>query len=58
MLPVDQDIAECAAGVRRKQRIKTPDAIIAGSCLLMNMTLITENYSDFDKIEGLKILKF
>lgn len=39
--------------IRKKHRIKLPDAIIASTCLVYNYTLVTRNTSDFKSIEGL-----
>lgn len=36
--------------------VKTPDAIIAGTALTFNYTLITNNEKDFASIKGLKII--
>ncbi len=42
--------------IRRSKKIKIPDAIIAATAIVHNLTLITHNLSDFDKIPNLKIL--
>lgn len=42
--------------VRTKYRLKLPDAIIAGTALAHNLTLVTRNRKDFDKIAGLQII--
>jgi predicted nucleic acid-binding protein len=39
--------------IRKKHKIKLPDAIIASTCLVYNYTLVTRNSSDFNSIEGL-----
>jgi predicted nucleic acid-binding protein len=57
IISVDSVIAEYAASIRRSIRIKTPDALIAGTCMCSGLILVTENYKDFEKIEGLEILK-
>ena len=36
--------------------IKLPDAIIAATALVYDLTLISRNVSDFKNIEGLKVL--
>ncbi|MCA1914881.1 type II toxin-antitoxin system VapC family toxin [Methanospirillum hungatei] len=41
--------------LKQKIRIKTPDAIIASSSRIHNMTLITGNVKDFEKIPGVSI---
>jgi len=41
--------------LRRAMRIKTPDAIIAATALVHNLTLVTSD-GDFNGIPGLKII--
>jgi len=43
-----------AVAVRKKYRLKLPDAIIAATAIVNNLTLITRNMSDFKKIARLK----
>ena len=50
----DAIVLDCVA-IRRKHKIKTPDAIIAATALTYNFTLVTNNYSDFQNIKGLKV---
>ena len=45
-------VAQCIK-IRRSQKIKTPDAIIAATAIVHNLTLITSD-SDFNNIQGLK----
>jgi len=40
--------------LRRKQKIKTPDAIITATALVYGRTVVTDNERDFDNIKGLK----
>lgn len=42
--------------IRKSRRIKIPDAIIAATALVYDLTLITHNLSDFEGISGLKIM--
>ena len=42
--------------IRKKYKIKLPDAIIAATAIIYNLTLVTLNSSDFDKISELNIL--
>ncbi|WP_028522508.1 type II toxin-antitoxin system VapC family toxin [Runella limosa] len=42
--------------IRKSRRIKIPDAIIAATALVYDLTLITHNLSDFEGISGLKII--
>ncbi|MCF6269087.1 MAG: PIN domain-containing protein [Melioribacteraceae bacterium] len=38
--------------IRKKKKIKIPDAIIAASAIYTNSTLVTRNTKDFKNIEG------
>ena len=53
---IDREIIDKTTQICRKSKIKLPDAIIAATCLVYNMTLITRNTGDFDKIEDLKLI--
>ena len=55
IIPLTDDIADIAIGLRRKSRIKLPDAIIAATCLHSDLTLITRNEKDFSGIRDLTI---
>lgn len=44
------------ASIRKSHRIKLPDAIIAATALVHDLTLLTRNIQDFVNIEGLKVL--
>ena len=49
-------ICEIAANIRKSQKIKLPDAIIAATSFFLNIPLLTFD-EEFNKIEDLKILK-
>jgi len=55
IIPLTEEIADIAIGLRRKSRIKLPDAVIAATCLSNKLTLITRNENDFRIISGLEI---
>jgi predicted nucleic acid-binding protein len=42
--------------IRKTRKIKLPDAIIAATAIVHDLTLISRNDSDFKKIEGLDYL--
>ena len=42
--------------IRKFNKIKLPDAIIAATAMVHNLTLVTRNSDDFKKILGLKIV--
>jgi len=55
VIPLTDDIADIAIDLRRKFRIKLPDAVIAATCLKNRFTLITRNEKDFTGIKELKM---
>ncbi|EEB74407.2 Hypothetical protein TAM4_1774 [Thermococcus sp. AM4] len=55
IIPLTDEIADVAIELRRKVSIKLPDAVIAATALVHNLTLVTRNVKDFEKIEGLRI---
>ena len=56
IIELEQFIKYKAAEIRKKHKIKLPDAIIAATALVYELTLISRNVSDFKDIDGLKIL--
>lgn len=50
ILDLTHEIADKAAEFRRKYKVKLPDAIIASTVKINNLTLVTGNESDFSKI--------
>ena len=56
ILNLTPDVTDICINLRKSQKIKIPDAIIASTALANNFTLITRNHKDFDKIKNLKIL--
>jgi len=51
ILFIDQTIADMAIEIRRNQRIKLPDAIIAATAKVLNLCLVTRNIDDFRKVD-------
>ncbi|MFA6401701.1 MAG: type II toxin-antitoxin system VapC family toxin [Salinivirgaceae bacterium] len=56
VIELERSIKLKTADIRKMHPIKLPDAIIAATALVYNLTLITRNTKDFDKIEGLEVL--
>jgi predicted nucleic acid-binding protein len=54
--PVNLPIAAETISIRKKYKIKLPDALIAATAIVHNFTLITRNIADFKKIDNLKII--
>lgn len=55
-LELTSNIAEQTIQLRKSYKIKLPDAAIAATALIHQLTLITRNTSDFLKIAGLDII--
>ena len=58
--PVDRDVAERAGEIVRSLRsrgttVGLADAVIAATCVIHGLTLVTLNLSDFEKIDGLSL---
>lgn len=53
VLLLSEDVIVKTIAIRRSSGIKLPDAIIAATALVHNLTLLTRNTSDFKKIDGL-----
>ncbi len=56
VLGLSENIVEQTIEIRKENKIKTPDAIIAATALVNQLKLISHNTKDFDKIAGLKII--
>jgi toxin FitB len=56
VLPLTEQVADQTILIRKKIKIKLPDAIIAATALVHHLTLITRNTADFKKIEDLLLL--
>jgi len=55
-LELEQPVKQKAAFLRKTNRIKLPDAIIAATALIFNLTLVTCNTQDFESVEDLKLV--
>ena len=53
---ITPEIISITIYLRTKYKIKLPDAIIAATAIENNLTLISRNLKDFDKIVELKII--
>ncbi len=53
---VSSEVVNASIALRRKYRIKTPDAIIAATALCYDLVLITADTNGFSNIKGLKLL--
>lgn len=55
ILSLSSDVVTQCVRIRRNRKIKTPDAIIAATAIVYNLTLIT-NDADFINIPDLKVI--
>ena len=53
---LDDEIVDKTIEVRRKYKLKLPDAINAATAMINNLILVTHNKKDFKEIRGLKII--
>jgi len=53
---IDDEIIDKTIELRKKYKIKLPDAIIAATAIVNNFILISHNIKDFQKIEELQFL--
>ncbi|MBW6533599.1 MAG: type II toxin-antitoxin system VapC family toxin [Mariniphaga sp.] len=51
-----EEIVDRTICLRQKQKIKLPDAVIAATALVNELTLISRNTKDFKNIKGLEIV--
>jgi predicted nucleic acid-binding protein len=54
VIEIESSIKIKTAEIRKQHKIKLPDAIIAATALVFDLTLITRNLSDFKNINDLK----
>lgn len=56
IIPLDETVvAECIL-VRRSKKIKLPDAILAATAIVLGLTIITRNETDFKGLAGVKVI--
>ncbi len=53
ILGIDENIIGQTIKVRKKYKLKIPDAIIAATAMVNDFTLISDNEKDFGKVHGL-----
>lgn len=54
-IPVDRSVAELAGRLRRETGTRTPDALIAATAMDRELTLVTRNLLDFERVPGLAV---
>jgi predicted nucleic acid-binding protein len=55
-IDIDADIKEQAIRIRRNNKLKLPDAIIAATAIVRNYILVADNDPDFTRIPDLKYI--
>ena len=53
---LEEPVIVKAVDIRKTFKSKLPDAIIAATAIVNNLSLITRNTKDFEKIEGLNVI--
>jgi predicted nucleic acid-binding protein len=53
VLPLSDIVVKKTISLRKSYNIKLPDAIIAATALAYNLTLVTRNMADFQRIDEL-----
>jgi predicted nucleic acid-binding protein len=56
IIPLNDDIVKATIEIRKNNKIKTPDAIIAATAIVLDYPLITRNTTDFKKLKKLEII--
>ena len=56
IIPLDLQESLKTIELRQQFRIKLPDAVIAATALVYDLTLITRNAADFKNIAGIKLI--
>jgi predicted nucleic acid-binding protein len=56
VLPLDQAVLDAAVRLRQRRRMSLGDALIAATCLVHNLILVTRNVRDFAWIPELTLL--
>lgn len=51
---LDSSIEEKSIEIKQKNKIATPDTIIGATAILNNFIVVSRNYRDFTKIEGVR----
>ena len=56
VLPITQAVLDKAVGLRQTRRMSLGDSLVAATCLICNLTLVTRNIDDFKWITDLELL--
>ena len=56
VLPITQAVLDKAIGLRQTRKMSLGDSLVAATCLIHNLTLVTRNTDDFKWIAELHLL--
>ena len=56
VIGIDKHIIQICIDLRKKYKIKLPDAIIAATALAHNLILVTNNEKDFANVQNIRII--
>lgn len=56
VLPLSEQVADQTIQIKRKIKIKLPDAVLAATALVYGLTLVTRTIVNFQNLEGLSLL--
>lgn len=56
VLDLTGSVVDVCIELRKKNKTKLPDAIIAATAVVYDLVLITRNITDFKNIQGLKVI--
>jgi len=54
--PLTEAIIERTIKIRRGTKVRLPDAIVAATAIVYNLTFLADNDADFKRISGLKYI--
>ncbi|GAA4394771.1 hypothetical protein GCM10023187_00930 [Nibrella viscosa] len=54
--PLTEAVIERTIKIRRGIRIRLPDAVIAATAMVYNLTLVADNDKDYKRVSGLKYI--
>jgi len=56
IIPLSDDLIDKIIEIKQQWNLKLGDAIIGATAIINNLTIVTRNQKDFEKISGLKII--
>jgi hypothetical protein len=56
IIGLDDEVVDLTIALRKEYKIKLPDAIIAATALVNDLTIVTNNIKDFSNISGLQLI--